>query len=119
MCCSEQQQPIWYNLVTYTSDLPGAGTDADIFATIHGHKGPSPCVRLPTKGKELSRGSRDSFRMQLQSVGEVTMLTLGHENKGHSPDWHLDQAELTDESTGKLRMPSCSMYRRMSMPCCA
>ena len=39
--------------------------------------------------------------MQLQSVGEVTKLTLGHDNKGYSPEWHLDCAELLDEGTGK------------------
>ena len=39
--------------------------------------------------------------MQLQSAGEVTKLTLGHDNKGYSPEWHLDCAELLDESTGK------------------
>lgn len=70
------------------------------------------------KTHDLSRGSRDAFRLQLQSVGDVTKLTMGHENKGRSPDWHLDRAELTDESTGKFPWHTYGMQQYHLMHVC-
>ena len=57
-------------------------------------------MRLPSKEEDFTRGSRDTFRMQLKAVGAVTRLTVGHDNRGANPDWHLDQVELTDEEAG-------------------
>lgn len=94
-----------YLLTFCTSDLPGASTDADVFATLHGARGSSARVRLPAKAQDFGRGQRDRFRVALPDVGPLQRLTVEHNNKGTSPAWHLDQVEVLVESTGKCPKP--------------
>ncbi len=91
---------MWYTLVMCTSDRPAAGTDADVFVTIHGKHSSSPRIKLPSRPEDFLRGGDDTFRMELQALGEIVRLTVGHNNRGQIPGWHLDHAELTDEETG-------------------
>ena len=95
---------MWYTLPLCTSDKPAAGTDADVFVTIHGTEGSSPRVKLPSRPEDFLRGSTDTFRMQLKALGEIVKLTVGHNNRGHNPGWHLDHAEVTDEAHGELNV---------------
>lgn len=96
------EDSVWYTLLLCTSDKPAAGTDADVFVTIHGTEGSSPRVKLPSQPEDSLRGSSDTFRMQLQALGEIVKLTVGHNNRGHNPGWHLDHAQVTDETCGEL-----------------
>ena len=36
-------------------------------------------------------------RLQLPNVGKVRTLSIGHNNKGPGPEWHLEMVELLDE----------------------
>ena len=93
---------MWYSLLLCTSDKPAAGTDADVFVTIHGAKGSSPRIKLPSSPEDFLRGNQDTFRMELKALGDVVRLSVGHNNKGRHPGWYLDHAELTDEASGEL-----------------
>lgn len=42
--------------------------------------------------------------MQLKALGEITRLTMGHNNRGRNPGWHLDHATVTHEASGKLNL---------------
>ena len=46
--------------------------------------------------------------MQLKALGEIAKLTVGHNNRGHNPSWHVDHAELTNEAAGKLTVCVCA-----------
>jgi hypothetical protein len=39
-------------------------------------------------------------RLVLPWVGEVRALTIGHNNKGPGPEWHLEMVEVIDEQHG-------------------
>ncbi|KAL3141352.1 hypothetical protein ABBQ32_004935 [Trebouxia sp. C0010 RCD-2024] len=104
---SGQQHLDWYTLLLCTSDKPGAGTDADVFATIHGAEASSPRVLLPSRPEDFLRGNKDTFRMQLKALGEITQLTVGHNNRGRNPSWHLDHAEVTHEASGVTYYFAC------------
>lgn len=39
-------------------------------------------------------------RIQTPPLGKLQKLTIGHNNKGSAPAWHLDMVEVTDETTG-------------------
>ena len=101
--CSGKEELGWYTLLLCTSDNPAAGTDADVFVTIHGSEGSSPRVKLPSRPEDFMRGNQDTFRVQLKALGEICRLTVGHNNRGQNPSWHLDGAEVTDEASGELR----------------
>ena len=113
LLCSGKEDLVWYTLLLCTSDKPAAGTDADVFVTIHGTEGSSPRVKLPSRPEDFLRGSTDTFRMQLKALGQLAKLTVGHNNRGNHPGWHLDHAEVTDEATGEIRV--CGHMHRMSL----
>lgn len=47
---------------------------------------PPPCPVL---------GWPDCFRINLPHVGTLRALTIGHNNKGPGPEWHLEMVEVT------------------------
>lgn len=100
MQCSDKERLVWYSLLLCTSNMPAAGTDADVFVTIHGKQGSSPRIKLPSSPTDFLPGSTDTFRMELQALEEIVQLTVGHNNRGQNPGWHLSHAELTDEESG-------------------
>lgn len=83
--------PVWYTVAVCTSDRRGASTDADVFLTLHGAAGTSPRVKLPSQSEDFERGQRDVFRLELPPLGRLQKLSIGHNNKGVGPGWHLDQ----------------------------
>jgi hypothetical protein len=89
-----------YKVVVHTSDMPGAGTDASVFVVLHGEHGdslPCPLTAAPGKSSEIfERGSKDQFELRLPGVGRLTAVTVGHDCRGVSPDWHVDTVEVTD-----------------------
>ena len=98
--CRDKAPLQWYSLLLCTSDKPAAGTDADVFVTVHGKQGKSPRMKLPSSPEDFLRGGQDTFRMELPTLCQITKLTVGHNNRGVNPGWHLDCAELTDEESG-------------------
>jgi len=99
--CSDKTHLVWYTLTLCTSDMPAAGTDADVFVTLHGKQGTSPRIKLPSRPEDFLHGGEDTFRMELQALGDLVKLTVGHNNRGRNPGWHLNHAKLLDEETGR------------------
>lgn len=122
--CSLKEDVVWYTLLMCTSDRPAAGTDADVFVTVHGTEGSSPRVKLPSRPEDFLRGNTDTFRMQLKALGEIVKLTVGHNNRGYNPAWHLDHAEVTDEESGgfilcdRMQHQTCMCVFCACLPAC-
>ena len=67
-------------MVTYTSDLRGAGTDATVFVELAGDLGSGPGCKLMNQAGSadaFGRGQTDTFVIQLPELGELQSLTLG------------------------------------------
>lgn len=79
----------YYTFHVVTSDVRGAGTDADVHVALHGDLGDTPTTILPSRPEHFERGETDTFRLQLPWVGRLRTLTIGHNNKGPGPEWHL------------------------------
>ncbi|WIA17082.1 hypothetical protein OEZ85_013981 [Tetradesmus obliquus] len=93
---------VWYTLHISTSDVRGAGTDADVHVVLVGSDGSSDRVQLPSKPEHFERGSRDTFRLQLAPLGRLEKLLTGHNGLGDSPSWHLSLVEVVEEATGRV-----------------
>eukprot|EP00775_Hariotina_reticulata_P013433 gene13433-13561_t len=93
---------VWYKVAVVTSDLRGAGTDADVSLTLVGAEGTSQRVQLPSNPELFERGSRDEFRLHLSYLGKLHKLLIGHNNKGEGPSWHLSLVEVLEEDTGAI-----------------
>jgi len=67
-------------VVTYTSDLRGAGTDATVFVELAGKLGSGPRCKLMNQAgaaDAFGRGQTDCFMVQLPELGELQSLTIG------------------------------------------
>ncbi|XP_053277048.1 lipoxygenase homology domain-containing protein 1 [Pleuronectes platessa] len=89
-----------YEIKIYTSDVFGAGTDADVFIALYGPKGVSTqqkhlCVNKRERRLYFERGAEDMFIVELEDVGDVIeKIRIGHDNRGTNPGWHLDRVEI-------------------------
>ncbi|XP_071750893.2 lipoxygenase homology domain-containing protein 1 [Centroberyx gerrardi] len=89
-----------YEIKIYTSDVFGAGTDADVFIVLYGRKGVCTqqkhlCVNKRERRLFFERGAEDMFIVELEDVGDVIeKIRIGHDNRGSNPGWHLDRAEI-------------------------
>ncbi|DBA69854.1 TPA: hypothetical protein ACH3X2_012566 [Trebouxia sp. C0005] len=110
MPTSDKAHLVWYALTLCTSDMPAAGSDADVFVTLHGQQGTSPRIKLPSRPEDFLRGGEDTFRMELQALGDIVKMTVGHNNRGCDPGWRLDHAQLLDEETGTVYYFACHRW---------
>jgi hypothetical protein len=102
-----------YLVTAYTSDLRGAGTDANVSMVIHGAKGDTGSVRLAKGREDFVRGARDQFVVEGLDVGEICHIVIGHDNTGNGPSWHLQQVEIRCENQGggnKLTVFPCNEW---------
>ncbi|KAJ8400007.1 hypothetical protein AAFF_G00400460, partial [Aldrovandia affinis] len=89
-----------YEIKVFTSDVFGAGTDADVFIVLYGRKGfctlqKSLCVNKRERMIYFERGAEDMFIVELEDVGDVIeKIRIGHDNRGINPGWHLDRVEI-------------------------
>jgi hypothetical protein len=60
--CSDTSAKCWYSITLVTSDLRGAGTDADVHVQLVGAAGSSERTVLASTPEQFERGSRDTFR---------------------------------------------------------
>lgn len=54
-------------------------------------------------------------RLELPLIGQPRKLTIGHNNKGPSPDWHLELVEVVEESSGKRYLFPCNKWLAVGM----
>ncbi|CAF0968400.1 unnamed protein product [Rotaria sp. Silwood1] len=87
-----------YQIKIYTSNIFGAGTDANIYIQIYGLKKSTDqvmlCSKIDRHGK-FQRGSTDVFILELDDVGDfIEKIRIGHDNSGFGPAWHLNHVEI-------------------------
>jgi len=74
-----------YLITIFTGDKRNAGTDADVRITLYGKQGDSGEHLLDTSKKSFERGQIDKFSIDCPSLGELTKIQIGHNNKGSAP----------------------------------
>ena len=91
---------VQYTITTLTGDLPGAGTGAGVFVTLHGTIADSKRFQLLNNGeKNFLRGNADKFTHTEPDLGEITSLTICQDGKSSfrerfSPDWFLERVSV-------------------------
>ena len=84
-----------------TSDLRGAGTDANVTIQIHGDEGSCDPIPLGDNIANFEQGECDVFRGVLipASVGRtVKRVTVSHDGSNPYPEWHLERVELVNSA---------------------
>lgn len=100
--------PVMYKLTVHTSDIKGAGTDADVAVEIFGRATTGTATtsgRTTLKNSTTNlfeRGNADEFTLTCPSLGTIERLWIGHNNKGAAPGWNLAGVDILNMSTGEL-----------------
>ncbi|XP_071988971.1 lipoxygenase homology domain-containing protein 1 isoform X1 [Engystomops pustulosus] len=115
---TEQYTPfVPYEITVYTSDIFGAGTDADVFIVLYGRDGvctqqKSLCVNKRERRMYFERNSVDQFIVELEDIGDVIeKIRIGHNDKGINAGWHLDRVDI------RRLLPNGKGSQTVSFPC--
>lgn len=65
-----------YQVTTVTGTERGAGTDADVYITLHGSKGDSDELNLYTGNGNFDRGATDTFDVSSYNVGTIKTISV-------------------------------------------
>ena len=68
----------------HTSDIRGAGTDANVTIVLFGEKG-SLTQPLENSANNFERNHTDVFHFGGKDLGPVTHIQIGHDNRRESP----------------------------------
>ena len=83
-----------YEITIFTGDVKDAGTDCQMTMTLYGNEGATPEISLEKGEEKFERGTVDMFRMELEDIGKLSKLRIGHDGKGNRPSWHLDKVTV-------------------------
>ncbi|KAM4578886.1 lipoxygenase homology domain-containing protein 1 [Fundulus diaphanus] len=99
-----------WSLWIWTSDMPSAGTDADISFQVYGEKGKSDEVRLDNKSDNFEQGQLDKFMVELPDLGKLTKLRIWHEKRNPFAGWHLSKVTLMKTLTKEKYTFPCERW---------
>lgn len=94
----------WYIWV-YTSNMKGAGTDAQVHLVLYGRDGKSDDIKLQSKSNAFEAGACDEFKEDVVDVGIPFKLRVSHDNKKAFAAWHLDRVRRNKREIVGLASP--------------
>ncbi|XP_003474113.1 lipoxygenase homology domain-containing protein 1 isoform X2 [Cavia porcellus] len=117
MCAviDEEEMMEWtsYTVTVKTSDVLGAGTDANVFIIIFGENGDSGTLALKQSANwnKFERNNTDTFNFSdMLSLGHLCKLRIWHDNKGIFPGWHLSYVDVKDNSRDETFRFQCDRW---------
>uniref|UniRef100_W5L5M4 Lipoxygenase homology PLAT domains 1 n=1 Tax=Astyanax mexicanus TaxID=7994 RepID=W5L5M4_ASTMX len=90
----QRKQKLPWSLWIFTSDMKGAGTDAQVFIQVYGEKGKSDIMKLESKSDSFEQGQCDKFLIELCDIGKIRKLRIWHEKRNPFSGWHLGRVTL-------------------------
>uniref|UniRef100_A0A8C6YX29 Lipoxygenase homology PLAT domains 1 n=1 Tax=Nothoprocta perdicaria TaxID=30464 RepID=A0A8C6YX29_NOTPE len=102
-----------YTIQVKTSDVGGAGTDANVSLILFGENGDSGILALKesNKSNKFERNQMDEFTFtDMLSLGELCKVRIWHDNKGIAPGWHLEYIDVTDSAIDKTFRFQCDRW---------
>jgi hypothetical protein len=84
-----------YEIIVYTGNPRGAGTDAQVYITLFGNYGKQTqkihLLNSVNNKNPFERDQTDKFRVEGNYIGELTQLRIEHDNTGFAAGWFLDR----------------------------
>ncbi|KAM3939741.1 lipoxygenase homology domain-containing protein 1 [Leptodactylus fuscus] len=109
----EMVETTTYIIQVKTSDVSGAGTDANVFLAIFGENGDSGPLALKqsNNSNKFERTQLDTFRFpDMLSLGDLCKVRVWHDNSGIGPGWHLEFIDVRDEVMNKTFRFQCDRW---------
>ncbi|XP_073925632.1 lipoxygenase homology domain-containing protein 1 isoform X2 [Castor canadensis] len=102
-----------YTVTVKTSNILGAGTDANVYIIIFGENGDSGTLALKQSANwnKFERNNTDTFNFSdMLSLGHLCKLRIWHDNKGLFPGWHLSYVDVKDNSRDETFRFQCDCW---------
>ncbi|XP_033614996.1 oxygen-regulated protein 1 [Fukomys damarensis] len=92
-----------WKVTVATRDLENAGTTATVFLYVYGETRCSgPIILGSGKHQLFNPNSADTFKINLEGIGEIYKIRIGHDNSGKNPKWYLDEVRFENMATFEL-----------------
>eukprot|EP00873_Tetraselmis_striata_P010472 jgi/Tetstr1/430736/TSEL_020527.t1 len=88
-----------YKVAVKTSDVRGAGTDANVHIVVYGERGDTGKHVLDNSKDNFERNMLDTFFLEHADIGKIYKIKLGHDNAGMGAAWHCDTVEVVNTKT--------------------
>ncbi|XP_062333408.1 lipoxygenase homology domain-containing protein 1-like [Osmerus eperlanus] len=105
----KQKKSPW-SLWIWTSDVKGAGTDAQVFLQIYGENGKSDEIKLENNSDSFEQAQLDRFMVEMPDIGRLRKLRVWHEKRHPFAGWHLARATLMKTLTREKYSFSCGRW---------
>lgn len=90
-----------YQISVHTGDIDNAGTNANVYITIHGENG-STGLRLLKKSQnnesKFEQGQTDIFEIEAVWLKDLTKVIIGHDGKGFGAGWFMDKVVIKESA---------------------
>ena len=91
-----------YQVRVQTSDVSGAGTDADVYVKLCGTRGDTGKRHLKSslrgRSNKFESGGVEKFEVLAVALGDVERVVVGHDGDGFGSGWHLHSVTVKDLS---------------------
>jgi hypothetical protein len=87
-----------YQVAVYTGDVPGAGTDGDVWVWFDGTLGRSGWRYLDNADDNFERNRTDYFYLTLPDVGTITAAWIYFRPSGLYADWFLSTVTINGKT---------------------
>ncbi|KAL8614278.1 hypothetical protein ACOMHN_007616 [Nucella lapillus] len=114
-----REKTIPYEVTVWTSDVRGAGTDANVFLQMYGVDGKTEEVKLRNKTDNFEKSAVDKFKVEAANVGLLQKVRVGHDGSGRFAGWHLEkmliQCQAVNSGKKRGQKKLSEMERRKSL----
>jgi hypothetical protein len=105
---------VLYKIHVRTSDLKGAGTDANVFLSITGALDSVQSLELKydeDRADKFESGSEDVFEFHLPALGDIISVKVSRDNfVDFGSAWHLQDVEIIDTTARKSFLFKCCQW---------
>ncbi|XP_069076290.1 lipoxygenase homology domain-containing protein 1-like isoform X2 [Pleurodeles waltl] len=96
----EPRNPGQWKVSIFTSDMPSAGTTAQVYITLYGHhRFSGPTFLYGSEEDLFQSGHQDIFTINTGDIGDIYKIRIGHNNSGDFPAWHCEEVQLQNLCT--------------------
>ncbi|XP_023264384.1 lipoxygenase homology domain-containing protein 1 [Seriola lalandi dorsalis] len=106
----KKQKKYPWSLWIWTSDVKGAGTDAQVFLQIYGQKGKSDEIKLENNSDSFEQGQLDKFMVEMPDIGRLLKVRIWHEKRNPFSGWHLAKLTLLKTLTMEKYSFECGRW---------
>ncbi|KAG7272797.1 hypothetical protein CRUP_017851 [Coryphaenoides rupestris] len=99
-----------WTLWIFTSDIKGAGTDAQVFLQIYGELGKSDEMKMENNSDSFEQGQVDKFMIELPELGPLQKIRIWHEKRNPFAGWHLAKVTLMKTLTKEKYSFDCGRW---------